>query len=188
MKSLEITRTARQLFSIFSLTDGRRVIFIAPSLSIRYCLQFSSSFFGLGFSVFSLVLAAVASKLQSGVKRRGPSFLSCFPGCFSWLGKISQVGEVCLYQDSTGDVPDLTEAVSASAKNGPRITHGPVSFGAKLLKKRFSGSGSPYAYDLRELWSTENSCTFASLCGKQPSDVGSVDGCLWMILVFVRNS
>lgn len=83
-------------------------------------------------------------------------------------------------------VSDLTEAVSASSEN----------VWCEVVEERASGSGPSYAYDLRELWSyirlvlpsTENSSTFASLCGKPPSDVGSVDGSLWMMLMCVVNS
>jgi hypothetical protein len=160
----EITRTAWQVISIFSLSDGRRVVFtehpVLPSLLFQ--------FFGLGFSVFSFVLAAVASKLPSEVKRQGPSFLSCFPGCLSGWGVFVQAMLLI----------SLKQWVPRQ-----RTDHEMLMVQFRLLKNWLQVLDRPTlmiweSFGVIYFWSipsTKNSSTFASLGGKHLPDFVSVD-------------
>jgi hypothetical protein len=75
------------------------------------------------------------------------------PGCFSGLGMNSQKGDVCLRKDSTGNVPELTEAVGTSAEDRPRKVNGiiiPLVLDPELLKYRFQVLDRPSCNGWRE--------------------------------------
>jgi hypothetical protein len=108
MKALEVT----EIFSLSLMDTEQSSFLIGTETRTVFCFF---EVFGLIFSVYSFLLAAVWSKLLSEVKRWGPCFFPCSVGSFSGLNFAK--GDVLLHEDPTDNGPRLKETVRSSVEN-----------------------------------------------------------------------